>query len=320
MNRKFLQFSFLSLFLLITCNKETDFPKIDPSFQEYVDRFAAEGSSRGVNLNLQSLIVTYSDTLLSYCGYGIPNAVSISRRANCWQNQTDANKEILFFHELGHAILKRSHDNSILPNGDYKTMMFGGNQFNLYSEDTPERRKYYLDELFNSATANPDWSSQKIKVTSLINDTINKNSTNWKFVLRPGSSQIGEISTAVQSRGNSLKISASIPSTFSYWYYEFTPNSIKQSAKLLLKVNIRLEQVAEGGVYFALKGDGDTKNMFFVTTQYVRKIVGTTDFIEYNLELPYYIDTTKKIYIFLIMDDKSTGTAYFDDVSLVKVE
>jgi hypothetical protein len=321
MSRKFLSLLFFFFLLFFSCQKESDsIQKIDPPFQEYIDRFAKEASSRGVNVNLQSLVVTFSDTLQNYCGYGVSNSVQISSRVNCWQNQTDANKEILMFHELGHAILHRSHDNSILSNGDYKTMMLDGNQFSLYSEDTPERRKYYLDELFNASTPPPSWASQKTISTVLINDTINKNSTNWKFVLRSGSSQLGEISTAVPSRGSSLKISTSTPSTFSYWYYEFTPTGIKQSAKLILKVNIRLEQVAEGGVYFALKGDGDTKSMFFVTTQYVRKIVGTTDFIEYNLDLPYYIDKTKKIYIFLSMDDKATGTAYFDDISLVKWE
>jgi hypothetical protein len=33
-------------------------------------------------------------------------------------------KEILMFHELGHAILRRSHDQSVLPNGDYASIMY----------------------------------------------------------------------------------------------------------------------------------------------------------------------------------------------------
>ena len=159
---KYTSFVFISLlYLLTTCTDETK-PMSTPTpgtiassdFQIYVDRFVSEAAKRGIKIDISRLNVVYSDTLKFYCGYGVSSTrtVQISNRPGCWSEQTDFNKEILLFHEMGHAILLRNHDNTKLPNGDFKTMMFGGNQFSLYSEDTPERRKYYLDELFNCDT------------------------------------------------------------------------------------------------------------------------------------------------------------------------
>ncbi len=62
------------------------------------------------------------------------------------------------FHELGHAILGRWHQNEQLSNGDFKTMMFARNQFGLYNEFTPERRAYCLNDLFNPETPAPIWA------------------------------------------------------------------------------------------------------------------------------------------------------------------
>lgn len=322
MNYKMRSIVLFFLFLVTTtCKKEDDpIQKIYSDFQEYVDRFAMEGSLRGVNVDLRSLTAIYSDTLKWYCGYAAKNGISISLSPNCWKDQTDSNKEILFFHEMGHAVLNRSHDNSLLPNGDYKTMMLGGNQFDLYSEDSPERRKYYLDELFNSASQEPDWANQKLTATNILIDTIDKIKTNWKFVKRSGSTQIGEISSISSSPASGLSIRAISPSTFSYWSYELIPSGIKQSSKLILKLKIKQENITEGGVFVALRGDNKTKMTFFATTQGSKKILGTSDFAEFSLELPYYNDKTKKIYIFLIMDDKATGSAYFDDISLTSYE
>jgi predicted SprT family Zn-dependent metalloprotease len=43
--------------------------------------------------------------------------------SNCWQSYNDINKEKLLFHELGHAVLNRPHNDYKLPDGDFKSMM-----------------------------------------------------------------------------------------------------------------------------------------------------------------------------------------------------
>jgi hypothetical protein len=83
---------------------------------------------------------------------------------------------------------------------------------------------------------------------------------------------------------------------------------------------IKLDRVTEGGVAIALTGGDGTKTTFFNSTQASKKIIGTTGFVEYSLDVPYYIDATKRIDAFLIMDGQATGTVYFDDITLTNYE
>lgn len=326
MMKKLFVFGFVAM-LAVTCKKEESTAPVveDPSFKTYLDRFLTEAKARGVNPDVSLLRIIYSDTLNYYCGYGVQSAhqVQISTRAGCWPQLSDTDKEILMFHELGHAVLGRLHDNTKLPNGDYKTMMFGGSQFGLYTEETPERRKYYLDELFNPSTPAPSWSAEKTTPTVLFSDTINVAQNKWDFVQRAGSAQTGVV-TAEQfvSLGHSLKIYSPSVTTFSYWAYLISPPpSIKQGDRLVLSAKVRVQGVSGGsGAIVAFRGDSDSKTLFFKTTQGVVPILGTADFTEYKVELPYYVDATTRIIIYLIMDSNALGTAYFDDVTFTKYE
>jgi hypothetical protein len=295
--------------------------EIQDDFKIYVDRFITEGALRGIKVDLSGYKVSYGDTLKYFCGYGFYDKKQVIIRLDCWKNITDLDKEILMFHELGHAYLGRLHNNNLLDNGDYKTMMFNGNQFGLYSGYTPEKRKYYLDELFNSSTSNPTWATQKNKSTIIFQDSISATSNNWKFVNTSNSKQIGELNSSIySSAGSSLSIQTTSPSTFSYWVRSFVPQGIKQSSKLTLTVKIKVDKVTEGGVFIALRGDDDAKNIFFNTTEGRKKIIGSTGFVEYSVDVPYYLDATKKVYAFLILDGQATGTVYFDDITLTNYE
>jgi hypothetical protein len=320
-------FLFVALLTLSMCSKkENPQPQsmIGSDFKMYVDRFVSEAASRGYKIDVSQLIVTYSDTMNYYCGYGLYSSIQvlISSRSSCWQNQSDMNKEILMFHELGHAILGRSHDNTKLLNGDYKTMMFGGNQFNLYSSDTPERRKYYLDELFNPSTPAPSWASAKTNPTILFVDSISASSPGWRYVQNSGTSQTGKISSQIYlSPGSSMEIqSPSVSSNISYWTYSLSSLGINQSDGIMLTVKVKVDGLDGPGAYVALRGDSDAGIIFFATTQGTIKIAGTSDFLEYSVYVPYYIATAKYLRVFLILDPKSTGTVYFDDVTLTKYQ
>ncbi len=305
-----------------SCKKE-DQSVIDPAFQEYVDRFVTEADLRNVKIDISKLKVTYGDTLKYYCGYGLTNDVVI--RSYCWENSSDINKEILLFHELGHAILGRMHDNTILPNGDFTTIMAPNGFYSCYSEFTPEKRKYYLDILFIPSSPQPDWAVERKTAKVILMDTINAASNSWLYFKSPGCTSKGEISSSVfVSPGTCLAIKSDSPSTstddFSYWVYTLIPQGIKQSTKLVLQVKIKLDNVTDKGVYFAIRGNANPKFTFFSTTQGVKDLSGTSDFIEYAVEIPYYISLTESINLFLILNGKSTGTAYFDDITLVNYE
>jgi hypothetical protein len=325
-NKYYLLFLISALiFIFNGCKQNSDPEPIPAEVQEdfkiYVDRFIAEGASRGKKVDLSGYKVSYGDTLKYFCGYGFYDKKQVILKYDCWKVLTELDKEILLFHELGHAYLGRIHNNNLLENGDFKTMMFNGIQFGLYSEYTPEKRKYYLDELFNSSTISPTWAIQKNKPTIIFQDSISATSNNWKFVNTTNSTQMGALNSSIySSAGSSLSIKAASPSTFSYWVRSLVPQGIKQSTKLTLTVKIKLDKVTDGGVNIVLRGDDDTKTLFFNSTQGVKKIIGTTGFVEYSVDVPYYIDATKKVYAFLIMDGQATGTVYFDDITLTNYE
>ncbi|MBS1508751.1 MAG: hypothetical protein JSS79_19095 [Bacteroidetes bacterium] len=317
----------LLVILAVTCKKEESTAPVfeDPTFKTYLDRFVSEANARGFNPDVSLLRIIYSDTLNYYCGYGVQVAhqVQISTRATCWAQLSDTDKEILMFHELGHAVLGRNHDNAKLANGDYKTMMFAGSQFGLYVPETPERRKYYLDELFNPSTPPPSWGNIKTTPTIVFSDTINYASNKWDFVQRAGSYQTGVLSAEkFVTAGHSLKMNSPSVSAFSYWAYLIAPPpDIKEGDRLVLSVKVRLEGVSGGnGVIVAFRGDSDSRTLYLQTTQGSVPILGTADFTEYRVELPYYINATSRIIIYLMMDGPSQGTAYFDDITLIKYE
>jgi hypothetical protein len=321
MNRLDFLIIVICLLTLNSCKKEEqsfkDLSGVEPDFKEYVDRFVSEADLRNVIIDFSKLKVRYSDTLKHYCGYGMPNDVVISR--SCWEYYEDVQKEILLFHELGHSIFNRAHDDSKLPNGDFKTIMNPKNFFYLYTESTPERKKYYLDELFDQSTPPPYWTAIKTKPTIVFKDTIQFGSPLWQFVNQPGNTFIGKFcSTSYFSKGTSLSIEPSNSlQGWAKWTLTYSPQGINQSDKLVLSAKIKTVGVTKGGgVTLCMEGFNVNNNrMFFV----YKTDSGTMDFTEWKAEVPYFISDTKTIYIKLVQD-RSQGITYFDDVTLTKFE
>lgn len=167
----------LSLMLLFCCNKKSDFTPlfaVPDEFKPYVDSFWQQAASHGVSLQTNNLIIKYDSTLpLNICGQSnvisadnnIQKIISINPHLKCWNNGVEL--ETLIFHEMGHCILGRSHDNSLLPNGSPKSIMVADN-ISLFSTcvypidsepcDKTYREDYYMDELFAPSTPVPDWA------------------------------------------------------------------------------------------------------------------------------------------------------------------
>jgi hypothetical protein len=311
---------FMLFLLAIACSGNDD--TIPSDFSIYVRRFEDEGHARSAAFSISNLTVLFVDeaTLPMYCGYGTsdPPKVQIKKSGNCWYDRSDLDKEILLFHELGHAVLSRQHINDTLPNGDFKSMMFDGNQFGIYNEYTPEKRKYYIDELFNLSVQPPDWSKVERKERiSILRDTIAQ-TNHWVFSNNNKPQDQGAtIVTADQGHALSITSATVMSGSFSSWTYEFPPSQIPPGSKLILKVQIKLNGVTGPGVYFAMRGDSGSSRNFFVTSQGTQSITGTRDFAEYSIKLNYYPNEVTRIYLFLLIDGTSTGTVYFDDVELV---
>src|SRR5688572_22506613 len=178
---RFLSASLLSLLfsaMIAGCSKEVDFvPVYDvpDEYQPFVDAFLREASDRGYSTQINNLIIDYDGSLAApHCAgcnstsieKNIQKIVSINPNIKCWFSEEE--HEALIFHELGHCILGRIHDNSLLPNGDLRSLM-NENDLSIYSSciypidngpcDDTFKRAYYLDELFEEGTPVPDWGN-----------------------------------------------------------------------------------------------------------------------------------------------------------------
>ena len=144
--------------------------------QMHADTFVSEAAARGIDVSarVDTLVFQFRERLdiqgEDYCGY-VPyvrryphperlvygDSVLFSLAYKCWGEQSTYQREALVFHELGHAVLNRGHKASTLSNGAKASIMHEKPQ-GLYEAATLNRREYYIDELFNPDTPEPDWA------------------------------------------------------------------------------------------------------------------------------------------------------------------
>ena len=155
--------------------------EVDLKFQEYLDRFIEEGANRGYDIDFSDTglsiqfetVPTGAAGVCSELGTGTTGSHRIGIRKTYWETLTDIQKERLIFHELGHCELNRPHDNQVLSNGDWKSIMRGDP---LPPDKTPivnytgTRRDYYIDELFAPITPAPSWLNFSIPYTEINED------------------------------------------------------------------------------------------------------------------------------------------------------
>jgi len=176
MLRKILLAGFIVI--LFGCSKHNSKPDlvydVPDEFGYIVNNFIHEAALRGHNITIKYLIIRYDSTLdNSFCAQSnvistdpdIQKIISVNSNVQCWTN--DAELETLIFHELGHCVLGRTHDDELMPNHDPRSIMIENN-LNLYSpcayplggscQDNSFKRSYYLSELFDKNTPIPDWA------------------------------------------------------------------------------------------------------------------------------------------------------------------
>lgn len=177
----------LSIIVLSGCQKEEQTVFVDPELSEYTDRFIQEASLRNVSIpgEFSAFLVDNIEGSQAACGRGLspnlfPDEVSfptIFIDRDCWVNMKPTTREILVFHEMGHAFLDRIHTDGVLANGYQKSIMCGGTQQDC--SDFPDYgfctnfREYYLNELFDIATPEPDWASRNWSFTDSLFSGLN---------------------------------------------------------------------------------------------------------------------------------------------------
>lgn len=130
------------------CKKESNEDKINEYPEEVRDlvrEFLADGKTYGnKNLKLKKLSFNLMKDKAPICpdcpAFYYKNVIYIDTTSFYYKTR----KTETIYHELGHAILKREHDNEVLQNGLQKSLM---NKY--FSSDFYGNRDYYLNELFN---------------------------------------------------------------------------------------------------------------------------------------------------------------------------
>jgi hypothetical protein len=171
---KYIKNSFLCvviflLSVLSSCVDDNTY-SVPDEFKSYVENFVSEAAKRGKTYDFTKtgLIIEFADlkdNVAGLCHYEDPIRIEVDR--TYWEEigetaGAELMQENIIFHELGHGILGREHDNSILENGDWKTIMCGGDKVNDRAWNINYRgirREYYIDELFDSSTSAPEFSS-----------------------------------------------------------------------------------------------------------------------------------------------------------------
>ena len=158
----------ISALLLSSCLWEE--PAND-ELEMYVERFLSYADAHGYNFRDEDHAVKVSfddldENKAGVCYMDTHHPIIIKFDSAYWRKisgntNSDCLKENLVFHELGHGLLRRLHDNTVLDNGDWKSIMCGDELPDDRSSNINYRgmrRDYYIDELFDRHTEAPKWS------------------------------------------------------------------------------------------------------------------------------------------------------------------
>ncbi len=164
--------------------------------ENYIDAFEADAAANGTTLNIDDLILEYGSELVldgteaaGLCHYETDETGPRIELDTATLNWTlhDFSREALVYHELGHCILDRSHDNALLPNRNYKSLMKSSGEIS-YSGFNQFKRDYYIAELFNPNTPTPDWAKviefSDVSISQLENifiEDFDDNSNSWSI-------------------------------------------------------------------------------------------------------------------------------------------
>lgn len=165
------------------------------------------------------------------------------------------------------------------------------------------------------------------EVTLVMNGNFEQKLQNWAIGDNPSDQNnnsvydMGYTDEAASSPKYSIKISCNEiknDSAFSYFVQSnISTRNIAVGAKLTLKAKIKTVNLEGNGVSIAIRGDNKGSLVFFTTSEGKTPILGTKDFTEYSMVLNSYPVGIDNLMIFLVYLPETTGTAFFDDVTLV---
>jgi hypothetical protein len=160
----------IAFILMTSCQSDTDqeseitsveeempeelFANVDERLWEYFESFENEAALRGIHIDLNEegtsgVISPISDEgVAGTCQYNSHfNHVTVDE--DFWTRGHVLLREFVVYHELGHCVLHRDHEESSFDNGICRSIMRSGLE-DCRDAYTQQNRAYYLDELFST--------------------------------------------------------------------------------------------------------------------------------------------------------------------------
>lgn len=141
-------------FGLSACEKDQVEPsKVDDALLPYFERFIVEAGERGLDFSVEmeeleaDIISIDQDGVLGQCHFSeqAPNIVEVDNQF--WNRATDMEKEYVVFHELGHCVLGKDHNDARNTDGTCSSIMQSGLTSCRVTYNSSNRESY-LNELF----------------------------------------------------------------------------------------------------------------------------------------------------------------------------
>lgn len=111
---------------------------VDPQIQPYIDRFVKTSNEVGAPVVVDNLVASIGTTAKTdYAGQCVIGNGTPTMTLNSiyWPTFDDALREELVFHELGHCVLNRLHNNDVDARGIPVSIMYGQMQVEgIYSD------------------------------------------------------------------------------------------------------------------------------------------------------------------------------------------
>ena len=130
------------------------FANVDERLWDFFESFENEAALRGIAIDLNEEGTTgvispiSDDGVAGTCQYNSHfNNVTVDE--GFWNRGSTLFREFVVFHELGHCVLHRDHEESSFDNGICRSIMRSGLE-DCRDAYIDQNRSYYLDELFST--------------------------------------------------------------------------------------------------------------------------------------------------------------------------
>ena len=145
----------LSCLLMWSCSKDAEPKIIEAELQVHFDAFVTEAASHNIEIDLSTIDLggyvknIETDGTMGQCISYTDGSKNVVVDEQIWDRLDALEREYVVFHELGHCILQRSHNDEQDTNGVCESIMQSGDRL-CQSNYTITNRSILLNELFTN--------------------------------------------------------------------------------------------------------------------------------------------------------------------------